>query len=557
MIEFAATCDAIAATPAKSAKIERLAAYLRFLDADDLVAASRFFTGAPLAARDGRKLSIGGGTILAAVRAVWHLDDEALSRAYRAKGDLGEALGSLFREADVPGLFSETLTPASFARLLDEIASVAGKASGRRRMLVCERILRACRTAREVVYAVKVLTGDLRIGLREGLVLDAIAKAFERDGASVRRAAMAAGDVGAVALAARDNTLAYVEVRYGSPIGFMLATPISFGSPYRELADGGWLVEDKYDGVRAQIHKHGATVKLFSRTFSEMNRSFPEVAAAAAAQSGDFILDGEIVARREGRSLPFRYLQPRLQRLDPSEALRGEIPVVFVAFDALATGGRFLIDEPLDERRALLASLVRPGPTLEIAPWTALEAEAAPERIEELFGAARERGNEGLVFKRAASPYAPGRRGRSWLKLKRELSTLDCVVVAVEWGHGKRANVLSDYTFAVRRAAADDELLTIGKAYSGLTDAEIAQMTEWFLAHKRGSGRHRFAVEPSIVVEIAFDVIQKSELHASGFALRFPRIVRLRPDKPAAEIDTLADVERIYREMLGREGVAR
>ena len=160
-------------------------------------------------------------------------------------------------------------------------------------------------------------------------------------------------------------------------------------------------------------------------------------------------------------------------------------------------------------------------------------------------------------MKRADAPYVPGRRGKWWLKLKRELSTLDCVVVAVEWGHGKRAQVLSDYTFAVRREPGSSELLTIGKAFTGLTDLEIAEMTEWFGAHKLGSGRYGFAVEPSVVVEIAFDVIQKSDLHPSGFALRFPRIVRLRPDKPAGEIDTLADVERIYAEMLAREGVAR
>jgi DNA ligase-1 len=178
--------------------------------------------------------------------------------------------------------------------------------------------------------------------------------------------------------------------------------------------------------------------------------------------------------------------------------------------------------------------------------------------VAELFEAARAEGHEGLVFKRSDAPYAPGRRGKWWLKLKRELSTLDCVVVAVEWGHGKRAKVLSDYTFAVRRSHEDATLLPIGKAYTGLTDAEIAEMTAWFLEHRTGTNQgYAIAVEPSVVVEIAFDIIQKSTLHASGYALRFPRIARLRPDKPAAEADTLADVERIYAEMLEREGVTR
>ena len=558
MIAFAAACDAVAATPAKSLKIERLSAYFRSLDPPDLAAAARFTAGKPLGAADDRKLAIGGRTILAAARRAWNVDDVALSAGYRETGDLGEALGPLLREPATPSLFTETLTPAAFAAILDEIASASGPSAGKKREHACERILRACRTEREAVYAIKILTGDLRIGLREGLVLDAIAAAFARKPAAVRRAAMAAGDVGAVALAARTGTLEAIEVRYGAPVGFMLASPVAFGSDYRELSEGAWLVENKYDGIRAQAHKQGDAVKLYSRTFSEISRAFPEVVTALRAQRGDFILDGEIVARRDGAVLPFRYLQPRLQRVDPSAELQAEIPVTFVAFDLLANGKTFLIDEPLVERRALLAEALTSAPALETAQWQSLEPGADPSVVARLFDEARALGNEGLVFKRTDAPYAPGRRGKWWLKLKRELSTLDCVVVAVEWGHGKRAKVLSDYTFAVRRSADDGELLPIGKAYTGLTDAEIAEMTQWFLAHRIGSGERRtIVVEPSIVVEIAFDIIQKSDLHASGFALRFPRIARLRPDKPAGEADTMADVERIYAEMLEREGVAR
>jgi len=558
MIRFAEACDAVAATPAKSLKIERLAAYFRSLEPADLVAAARFTAGKPLGAADDRKLAIGGRTILAAARRAWNVDDAALGAGYRESGDLGEALGPLLREPAAPSLFRETLTPAALAAILDEIASASGPAAGKKRELGCERILRACVGEREAVYAIKILTGDLRIGLREGLVLDALAAAFARDPAAVRRAHMAAGDAGAVALAARDDTLERIAVRYGAPIGFMLASPMAYGSEYRELAAGAWLVEPKYDGIRAQAHKFGSTVKLYSRTFSDLTRAFPEVVAALRAQAGDFVIDGEIVARREGRVLPFRYLQPRLQRVDPSEALQAEIPATFAAFDLLARGGTFLVDQPLVERRAALSETLTALPAIEVAPWQALPADAAPQTVAESFDAARAEGHEGLVFKRTDAPYAPGRRGKWWLKLKRELSTLDCVVVAVEWGHGKRAKVLSDYTFAVRRSHDDPTLLPIGKAYTGLTDAEIATMTEWFLAHRTGEGgRHALAVEPSVVVEIAFDIIQKSALHASGYALRFPRIARLRPDKPASEADTLADVERIYAEMLEREGVAR
>jgi len=558
MIAFAAACDDIAATSAKSAKIERLAAYFHSLSEPSLLAATRFVAGNPLAAHDDRKLAIGGRTLLAAARKLWQPSDEELSAAYRDTGDLGEALARIAREPATLGLFAETLTPESFAAMLDELASATGKSQGKRREAVAERAFRAARSPREVAYVAKIITGELRIGLREGLVLDAIAVAFERDGALVRRAAMAAGDIGAVALAARAGTLESIEIRYGAPIGFMLATPVLFGSSYRELAAGTWLVEDKYDGIRAQAHVRGGHVRLFSRTFGDLGRAFPEVVAALRDATGDAIFDGEIVAMRDGAVLPFRYLQPRLQRLDPSAEMRAEIPVRFVAFDILATGDRFLLDEPLVERRATIGAYLTPGEALEIAPWRTLEPGASPDAIAELFDAARVRGNEGLMLKRTDAPYVPGRRGKWWLKLKRELTTLDVVVVAVEWGHGKRREMLSDYTFAVRRSADDPELLAIGKAYSGLTDAEITAMTTWFLAHETGTyGRHARAVAPQIVIEVAFDVVQPSALHPSGYALRFPRIVRLRPDKAPHEIDTLEGVERIYRAMLGREGVER
>jgi DNA ligase-1 len=557
MIAFASACDDIAREPATSAKVERLAAYFRTLDDSNLRAAARFLTGNPLAAHDDRRLAIGGRTLVAAARDVWDFDEAALSLAYRETGDLGEALSRIAGQPARPTLFSETLTPAAFATMLDELASVSGKSAGKRREGLCARAFRACTTPREVAYVAKILTGDLRIGLREGLVLDAIAAAFEREPATVRRAAMAAGDAGAVALAARAGTLEQIAVRYFAPIGFMLATPVVYGSPYRELATGTWVVEDKYDGIRAQAHVRGGEVRVYSRTFNDISRAFPEVVTALAATRGDAILDGEIIGYDDGAVLPFRYLQRRLQRVDPAPEVLAEVPARFVAFDALATGDRFLLDEPLAQRRAIVASLITEARSLALAEQWPL-AVASPEAVGATFEAARARGNEGVMLKRTDAPYVPGRRGKWWLKLKRELSTLDVVVVAVEWGHGKRNRVLSDYTFAVRRAADDPTLLTIGKAYSGLTDLEIAEQTTWFLAHaKTQPGSRALQVAPEVVIEVAFDVVQRSDLHASGYSLRFPRIVRLRPDKPATEIDTLDAVERIYEAMLEREGVKR
>jgi DNA ligase-1 len=261
---------------------------------------------------------------------------------------------------------------------------------------------------------------------------------------------------------------------------------------------------------------------------------------------------------RDGNVLPFRTLQARISRKDVGDALREDVPVAYVAFDLLAVDDELLLDEPYECRRERLGDVTVPNARFVIAPYEVLPDEVDAAMINARFEASRSRGNEGSMLKRVDSPYAPGRRGKWWVKLKRELSTLDVVVVAVEWGHGKRSKVLSDYTFAVR--GDHGGLLAIGKAYSGLTDAEIAELTLWFLEHRLPAESQRvkarsseIPVEPQIVLEVAFDVIQVSELHESGFSLRFPRIVRTRDDKPAVEIDTLDRVRQIYHEQLKRE----
>ena len=555
IIRFGQTCAAIAARAGKLEKIALLAEYLRSLEDADLAPAARFFTGNPFPARDNRSLGIGWRTIVEAAKAAWNIGEGALSAAYREHGDLGAALGPLIRPLADPGLFAEKLTLSTLAALFEAIADAVGKAAGRTREGLCERILRACSDPVEATYVIKIMTGDLRIGLREGLIADGIAAAFEASPADVRRAIMASGDVGAVAIAARKRSLSELRVRYGTPIGFMLATPIPYGSTYKDLRSGAWIAEEKFDGIRAQVHKTDGRVRIFSRTLNEVTHSYPEIAAEIAALDGDLMLDGEIVAQRGDQVLPFRYLQARLQRKVVYSDLLREVPVTFVAFDMLARDEAFLIDEPLVARRERLAEAVPASGHVRIARFVRLGDPPPPEEVAEQFDAARTAGHEGIMLKRTDSPYHPGRRGKWWLKLKRELSTLDVVVVAVEWGHGKRAKVLSDYTFAV--LGRNGELLTIGKAYSGLTDAEIADLTQWFLSHQTGRRGYAIAVEPSIVLEVAFDIIAPSELHESGFALRFPRIVRVRDDKPPAEIDTIDRVEEIYQEMLSREGVTR
>ena len=554
MLRFAETANAVSVEPGKLKKIALLAAYFSTLGDADLEAAARFFTGNPFAARDQRTLGMGGRSIVAVAQRVWGFLHDQLSAGYRETGDLGTALGPLVKPAADLSLFApDLLTPSTLKAHFDDMARASGKNAGKRREAIFEHVLRSCTNALEAAYVIKIVTGDLRIGLREGLVHDAIAAAFEATHRDVHRAAMASGDIGTVAVAAKQKRLDTIHVAYGSPVGFMLASPIPYGGPYKDLSTNAWLIEDKFDGIRAQAHVHGGNVALFSRTLNDVTHSYPEIARALARQSRNMILDGEIVASRDGKHLPFRVLQGRLARKEVDASLLEGVPLAYIVFDVLAVDDAFLIDEPLSERRAQLEAVFEPNTHALLAESEPLAQSTASDAINARFEAARARGNEGLMLKRADAPYVPGRRGRWWLKLKRELTTLDVVVVAVEWGHGKRAKVLSDYTFAVRNDAGD--LRTIGKAYSGLTDAEIADLTKRFLAMQEGKRGYAIAVKPEVVLEVAFDIVQRSDLHESGYALRFPRIVRIRDDKPPSEINTLADVDEIYRKMLEREGL--
>jgi DNA ligase-1 len=402
---------------------------------------------------------------------------------------------------------------------------------------------------------VKILSGELRIGLREGLLEAAIAKAFDRPLDEVKWAGMLNGDIGRTAALARDDRLADASLALFHPLKFMLASPAEDAAEIISRLGPTVWVEDKYDGIRCQLHRAGDEVRLYSRDLHDISGQFPEIVEAARDLEWSGILDGEILAWKDGVVLPFLQLQARLGRKDPSAAIRSEIPVIFVAYDVLGLGDRDgalvepLLATPLRERRARLEALDLPlaedGGRFGLSH---LESVDSIDGLEAAFAEARARRNEGLMVKDPGSGYSPGRRGYGWLKMKKALATIDCVVVGVEVGHGKRHGVLSDYTFAVRDEDSG-QLVTIGKAYSGLTDAEIAEMTRWFEEHTiKVFGRYRM-VEPTVVVEVAFDVIMRSNRHKSGFALRFPRIANLRLDKPADEADTLQTVRELYESL--------
>jgi len=548
MRRWSELAERLAATSRTSEKTALLADYLRGLTPDELPIAAVFLTGRPFAEADQRAAGLGWAAIATTVTELGGVPRAALGEAYDRSSDLGIAVADVLRDAGHAPPPEASPTLPDVAATFAEIEAASGPA---RKSAVLRALLERSDplTAK---YIVKVLGGDLRIGLREGLVEAAIARAFERPLDDVKWAGMLVGDVGRLAGLARDDALTSASLALFHPLKFMLASPAEDAVEIvARLGPEVW-VEDKYDGIRAQLHKRGMDVRLYSRDLHDVSNGYPEIIAAAAGLPWDGILDGEILAWRGGTVLPFIALQTRLGRKAPSEAIMAEVPVIYVAFDALALGpgdGRpveALLRVPLARRRARLDAVELPlaesgGRFARSHLVAATDAGA----LEAAFLDARARRNEGLMVKDPGSVYAPGRRGLGWLKMKKALATIDCVVVGVEVGHGKRHGVLSDYTFAVRDTATG-RLVNIGKAYSGLTDAEIAEMTRWFEAHTIARFGRYHQVEPTVVVEIAFDVIVRSKRHGSGFSLRFPRIVRLRPDKTVEEVDTVEAVTALY-----------
>jgi DNA ligase 1 len=564
MQRLAETCEAIAATTKKLQKTAIVAGYFKSRTIDEAAVSAVFLSGRAFPVWEETTLQVGGSLLWRVLAELSGQDEAALTTAYHKHGDLGAVAGEV-----LPQKSGQELGVLEVSRIFREIAAARGPAA--KTALVRGLLQRA--TPLEAKYIVKIMTGDLRIGLKESLVEEAIAKAYGGALAGaleqVQRANMLLGDIGATLRLAVEGKLAEAKMRMFHPLGFMLASPIESTeeglSYFAEAA-----VEDKYDGIRAQAHVSGGEVKFFSRTRDEITESFPELPDALTGLPQDAILDGEIVAwQQPGRARPFSVLQQRLGRKKVSDRMLREVPVAYLVFDILYAGGELLIDRPLRERAQILDELLagknlnhrgRGGPRGKTGSQAKLtfdggESVAAPlirapvfraglpDELEELFTAAQARGNEGLMIKDLESAYTPGKRGKSWLKMKRELATLDVVVTAVEYGHGKRVGVLSDYTFAVWDG---NQLVNIGKAYSGLTDVEIAEMTQWFLDHTIEDQGFRRTVEPKIVLEVAFNNMMRSDRHDSGYALRFPRIVRLRPDKAASEADTIERAREIY-----------
>jgi DNA ligase-1 len=596
--QFAEINDAAAATTKLLQKQAILAEYFRTLEDDDLRRAVRFAAGRPFAATDERVLNVGGALVSKVVLEILRLDPREYRDLVVTSGEIGEGIAKVWdqriSDASRGGAAGLSLALRDVSDAFDALASTGAWESKRSILL---ELFSRCEHPREAAYLAKVIFGDLRTGVQEGVLHDAIAKAFERDRPTVQRCQLLVGDLGEVAVLAKHDACATAQFRLFHPIQFMLATPLEDATEAAAALDGkAFYAEDKLDGIRAQVHKSGgvgdeARVAIYTRTMDRTDASFPDVVDVIRRIPGEFLLDGEIVPWCDGCVLPFAHIQKRLGRKVLTPKILRDNPAAFIAFDILYKDDELLMDKPLRERRAVLETLGRflplppgegRGEGLRKETHVELPQDGSPhsatparplanplpegegtrlltrmrvevstsEQIAAVFDAARERRNEGIILKDPDSPYSPGRRGQMWFKLKTHLPTLDCVVTAAEYGHGKRRSVLSDYTFAVwDREPTEDgaTLVNVGKAYSGVTDAEIAQLTELFLGITVGKFGRVHAVTPRVVLEIACDQIQASNRHASGYALRFPRIKRIRWDKRPEDADRLARVVELHQ----------
>ena len=541
-------------------KVNILSDYLCSLndnDEESLPIAVLFFSNRIFPQGSKFVMNIGFSTIIKVLSEIATLVSNQIQKIYLQHGDIGALSEYAVSKKNVVSLFQQQpLTLSSIYERLKEIADTIGSGSSKDKKNILKGLL-IDSSPLEAKYLIKIINGELRIGLTEGLVEIAISKAFRQDLRHVRDVMLISGDISQLVLLAKRNLLHTALIKPLIPMSYMLADVMFSSEEIINYYKKPLICEFKYDGIRAQMHKSGQQIRLFSRNLSDITNAFPELADAAMnvkllsstslLDIEDFILDGEVMAFQNGKPLHFQELQKRLHKTNLTEQIMRETPLVYVVFDIMYFNGESLIKKSIKERKEILSNMSFKEPIIN-STYKLVNSE---QDIIAMFEKSKDIGHEGLVLKDPDSNYHPGKRGRYWVKLKKELDTIDAVIVIAEYGHGKRAGILSDYTFAVR----DDDnnnnnsvnnLRTIGKAYSGLTDDEIHQMTKRLKSIMIKDEGIRIIVKPEIVLEVAFDSIQKSNRHDSGFALRFPRIKNIREDKSVSDIDSLQKVKQIY-----------
>ena len=510
---FASLCYELEKTPSRLAKIASAAAYLKKVEPNEIRTAVAFLSGRPFPVSDPRTLDIGPSALFAASK---------ISEA----GDSSRPPLTLKDVADSFGKIAEASGKGSRLEKHNRLKELVERADSQERPIL-----------------LRLLHNELRIGLHDGLIQEAIARASGTDLKTVRRAALFLSDladVASIALTVGMTGLQQVDIKLFVPLLPMLS---ELSQDFNEIftAHGGrTALEFKYDGARVQIHKDGEQVRIWSRRLSEVTRSIPEIVEIARRDlHGDsFILDAEVVAvGKDGRPFPFQELMRRFRRVHGIESAAREIPLVLHLFDCLFLNGCSLIDETYAQRWAKLEAITG-GKYLALRKTTEDKGEATVFLQEALAA-----GHEGLMAKALNSPYMPGNRGKLWFKIK-PAETVDCMIVAADRGSGRRRGWLSNYHLAVADGAGS--FAPVGKTFKGLTDKEFTEMTARLKELQLADDGYTVTVKPEVVVEVAYNEIQRSPQYSSGFALRFARITRIRDDKSPEQATTLSELQALY-----------
>jgi DNA ligase 1 len=584
---FVDTCELIRLTPSKNKKVDLISQYISRLQEDSLSTAVLFLSGKTFPRGSPYNLNIGFRTILQSLLEISSINDADVRRIHLEHGDMGAIAEYAVSKKQVVTLLDqlegkggrEQLTLSDMSTQFKKIASLKGQHSNNDKKNILKGLLIRC-SPLESKYLVKIISNEMRMGSYEGLVELAIAKAFDRDARDVREAMLVSGDVANVALLSKRNSLSTATIEPFVPMSFMLADVMFTAEEIIEYFERPLVCEYKYDGIRVQMHKFGHNCKIYSRNLADISYAFPELVDNALQTrikreerhqikeikntsdndevDVDFILDGELIAFKNNNPLHFQELQKRLRRKSMTKGTLTEIPIRYVVYDTMFFEKKQMIKETLENRKKSLSKLLFKDSIMINAQSDTITT--AGELVSK-FKTSKVSGHEGLVIKDPASQYHPGKRGRHWIKLKEEMDTIDTIIVMAEYGHGKRAGTLSDYTLAVRgistelgmdiTGAEDDgslfnNLKIIGKAYSGLSDKEINYVTNKLRPLIIRDEGNRIIVKPEIILEVSFDTIQKSNRHDGGYALRFPRIKNIRYDKELKDIDTLEKIKVIY-----------
>jgi DNA ligase-1 len=547
---FAELCGKVESVSGSLEKIDLASAFLSHLDEAELAVASNFIMGVVFSPSSDLVLGVGPSILYEALARACGCGGEKISEMLRATGDPGLVAAMAAEKKRPIGFAAFTSTDALsisdvYSRFL-AVAHASGKKSQEAKVKNLQFLFSQA-SPLEARYIARLAIEDMRIGIGEGGARDAVAKAFSRPAEDVERSYNLTNDMGLVAVSAKRGTLSELGVMLNHPIKMMLAQ-LSEGIPAAMQELGTAAVEWKYDGARVQIHKDGQKVRIFTRRLENVTASLPEIVSAAKASvsATSVILDGEAVAMgKDGRPVAFQQILKRFRRKYDVEKLAAQIPLRLFLFDIIYLDGKSVVDKPLTERRKLLQEIANPN---LLADQT---VSADPKEVEEIYLRALDAGHEGLMLKNPSSVYAPGKRGKNWLKIKPVMETLDLVVIGAKWGEGRRASFLGSYRLGCMETETG-RILDVGWVATGLTDEALSDLTEMFkdlIVVQKGM---EVELKPAVIFEVAYEEIQKSPNYSSGYALRFPRLVTVRDDKSLDEADTIERVTSLYKVQRGR-----